>query len=164
MVEENVNMELNYNDILFYLKNRPPLLMIDSAVVIPGKSAVSEKYLKADEWYFECHFPGMPIMPGVLQLETIFQTAALAVKTMEGNAEKTSNISKVKNVSFRRSILPERKIIVNTSIDCYKRGIANGIGTIICEGQVVCEAEFVLAVPEDMLIMRKKAAQEWGKL
>lgn len=164
MVEENVNIELNYNDILFYLKNRPPLLMVDSAVVVPGKSAVSEKYLKADEWYFECHFPGMPIMPGVLQLETIFQTAALAVKTMEGNAEKTSNISKLKNVSFRRSILPEQKIIVSTSIDGYKRGVANGIGTIICEGQEACKAEFILAVPEDMSIMRKNAVQEGGKL
>ena len=75
------SLKLEYEDILHYLKNRPPLLMIDSAVVKPGCSAFSNNYLRQDDWYFPCHFPGNPMMPGVLQLESVFQTAALARET-----------------------------------------------------------------------------------
>ena len=88
---ETGELWLNEEDVYAFLKNRPPLLMLHSAKVFPGKSSVMERELKVDEWFFGCHFPGNPMMPGVLQLETMFQTAAMAIKTLENYRDKTSN-------------------------------------------------------------------------
>ena len=89
---------LDENDISLYLKNRPPFLFIDSARANPGVSSIMEKNISEQEWFFPCHFPGNPMMPGVLQLETMFQTAAMAIKTIEGYRDKTTNIAQINSV------------------------------------------------------------------
>tara|TARA_A100001015_G_scaffold255602_1_gene297149 strand:- start:1961 stop:2161 length:201 start_codon:yes stop_codon:yes gene_type:complete len=65
-------MELNFNQILEYQKNRPPYLMIDHvSKVVPGKSAEGYKILKNDEWFFKVHWENDPNMPGMLQVEAL---------------------------------------------------------------------------------------------
>lgn len=147
------SLHLEKEDILNHIKNRPPLFMLDFADVVPGISSISSKYLKEDEWYFVCHFPGDPKMPGVLQLETLFQTSALAIKTLPGNREKTSNIARIKDVVYNDSILPGMTIDVKTQIQSYKRGVAKVNGRIEVEGKIMCSAEYVLSIPEDMVFI-----------
>ena len=144
-----------------YIKNRPPLLMIKDAYVKPGKEAYSERTLEADEWFFECHFPGNPMVPGVLQLESMFNTAALPIKILEGNKDKTTNISRVKDVQFLRHILPGEKIRIETRIDRYRRGVASVAGRILVDDTVCCAADFVLVVLDDILEV-KKGEQDYG--
>ncbi len=148
------SLKLEYEDILHYLKNRPPLLMIDSAVVKPGCSAFSNKYLRQDDWYFPCHFPGNPMMPGVLQLESVFQTAALAIKTLQGNQEKTTNISRIKYASYFKPILPEMFITIMAEVQRYHRGVALMKGEICSEDVQHFSTEFILAIPEDMVLIQ----------
>lgn len=150
-------MHLEGDEIFLYIKNRPPLFMLETMEIEPGVCAENRKYLSNDEWFFACHFPGNPLVPGVLQLEAMFQTAIMAVKTMPGNAEKTSNITKVKDVSFLRSILPESEMVVKTRlVKKYRHGIAEAEGEITCNGEVCSKASFILTIPEDMAFIKKE--------
>lgn len=144
---------MTYEDILAHLRNRPPLLLIQEAHVVPGVRASAEVDLTGDEWYFPCHFPGNPVYPGVLQLEAMSETAALAIHTMDGMREKTSNFSKVRNAAFRINIRPGDRIQINTEMTKpYRRGVAQFYGQILVDGRIACEAEFVLVIPEDMVV------------
>lgn len=146
----DTEVKLDIKDIFFYLKNRPPLLMIEEVIVEPGKSASTVKYLSEKEWYFPCHFPGNPMMPGVLQLETMFQTAAMAIKVLEGYHDKTTNIVQVTAVNYKNHIRPRDTISVFTEVRRFRRGIANMTGKICVEDKVCSEAEFVLVVLDDI--------------
>ncbi len=140
-------------EIYKYIKNREPLLMITDAYVKPGVSAFGERVLNEDEWFFACHFPGNPMMPGVLQLESIFNTSALPIKMLEGNSDKTTNISTVKNVKFSKHIRPGEKIRIEVCVEKYRRGLAFMNGRITSDGELCCEAEFILVVLDDLVSM-----------
>ena len=148
---DNELLYLSQQDIFEYLKNRPPLLMIEDAYVKPGEYAYSERVLDEDEWFFKCHFPGDPMMPGVLQLESMFNTAALPIKVLDGNKEKTTNISDVKNVRYRRHIRPGDKIRIEVKLNKHRRGLAFMEGRITSENEMCCEAEFVLVTLDEVL-------------
>ena len=148
------SLYLSKEDIFEYLKNRPPLLMIEEARVIAGKEAISERVLREDEWFFACHFPGNPMMPGVLQLEAIFNTAALAIKTLDTNKDKTTNIANVSNVKYKRHILPLEKITIKTYVEKYRRGLAFMKGEIDSNGELCCEASFTLVILDEILAVR----------
>jgi 3-hydroxyacyl-[acyl-carrier-protein] dehydratase len=149
-IDEN-KYYLDTDDIYAYLKNRPPMLMIDDVYVEPGVGAYTSKVLGEDEWYFQCHFPGNPMMPGVLQLESLFNTAAMPIKLLDGNKDKTTNIAQINSVKYKRQIVPRDKIDINIEIIRFRRGIANVKGTIQVAGEMCCEAEFVLAVLDDIV-------------
>lgn len=152
LVNESV-WELSYEDVLAHIKNRPPMLMIQGARVVPGKWAAATVALTGDEWYFASHFPGNPLVPGVLQLETLFNTAALAVKTMEGMREKTSNISRIGQTAFHFPISPGKVMEARAElVKPYRRGVAWFHGEIIVDGEIACAADFSLSIPEDMVI------------
>ena len=85
---------LNYIELQEYQQNRYPFLMIDHVdEVIPGKSARGYKNLTLNEWFFPVHFPGAPIMPGVLQVESLSQMLIIAITTLPGNKEEVARIN-----------------------------------------------------------------------
>lgn len=150
-------LSLDVCGIMEYLRNRYPFLMVDYAPkVIPGKMAIAYKNLTINEGYFVGHFPGNPIMPGVLQLEAIYQTAALAIHTLPENKEKTSFISRTDKVIFHEHLRPGDVLRIETEVGGYKRGVAKGKGKIISNEKLIVEAEFVLVIPEDMVKLKKE--------
>ena len=77
---------LNKNEIKQIIPQREPFLMIDEVEeYVPGESAIAYKHVSEDEWYFKGHFPGNPIMPGVLITESLAQTGAIAILSLEAN-------------------------------------------------------------------------------
>ena len=142
---------MEQEDVLKCIKNRPPLLMIRDAYVKPGKCIYSERTVTEDEWFFPCHFPGDPMMPGVLQLESMFNLAALAVKVLDGNRDKTTNISKITNVQFKRHIRPGDTIKITVAVNKFRRGLGFMHGEISCRDELCCEADFLLVVLDDVL-------------
>lgn len=141
-------MELNYLQIHEYQKNRYPYLMVDYITeVIPGKSAKGFKHLTANDWFFKCHFEGDPSMPGMLQVEAMVQTAALALLTLDGNKGQVCYLSKANNLRFIKKIVPADTLEMETEILSFKRGIASAVGKGYVKGELVVEAEFILAVP-----------------
>ena len=150
-------IKMNKEDVYDHIRNRPPLLMIDNAVVKPGEYVVVHKHLHDEDWFFECHFPGEPLMPGVLQLESMFNASALAIKTLPGLKDKTTNISRVTEVAFYDQIHPEDNITIKVFVTKkYRRGIAGFHGEIVNdeETKVLAKADFILSIPEEMIVRK----------
>lgn len=95
---------------------------------------------------FEGHFPGHPIMPGVLQLEAMAQVASVVLLRMPGNQGKIGYFMSADNVKWRRPVLPGDTLIIETEILKMKRSIASGVGRCIVNGQVVSEADLMFSV------------------
>ena len=148
---KNGYLYMDREDVLAYVKNRPPILMVEDAYVKPGECIYSDRVLKEDEWFFACHFPGNPMMPGVLMLESMFNLSALAIKTLDGNKDKTSNISRITNVQFKRHILPNETMRITVDVERFKRGLGTMHGEIRVDDEVCCEADFVLVVLDDVI-------------
>lgn len=126
--------DLDYSEVKKILKNREPMLLVRDVSVIPGEIVICKRTLRKDEWFFPCHFPNEPLLPGVLQLEMLFEMAALAVKVLEENREKLTNVVKVSKVSFLHHIRPDDSIVARVYIDRFKRGVIEAHGTIECAG------------------------------
>ena len=131
-----------------YQPNRYPFLMIDIVEeVIPGVSAKGFKNLTMNEWYFPGHFPGGPNMPGALQLEALAQMLTVAITTLPGLKGKVTHALS-HTVRFRKEVLPGDKFEISTRVLSWNRGIARGTGVGITNGEVACEAEMLIAIPD----------------
>lgn len=131
-----------------YQPNRYPFLMIDYVEeVIPGVSAKGYKNLTNNEWYFPVHFPDGPNMPGALQLEALAQMATVAILTMPDMEGKVVHGLK-HTVRFKREVKPGERFDLETEIISAKRGMfqCKGIGYV--NGEVACEADMLLSVPD----------------
>jgi 3-hydroxyacyl-[acyl-carrier-protein] dehydratase len=139
---------LNSKELLNYQPNRPPFLMIDYVTKVkPGKFAEGYKKLIKNEWFFPIHFPNNPNMPGALQLEALAQMLTVAITTLPGNKGKiTHAISH--QVKFKKEVKPGRKFEIKTKVNSWKRGICKGIGFGFTDGEIACEAEMVITIPE----------------
>ena len=139
---------LNCVELQEYQPNRYPFLMIDHVdEVIPGKSARGYKNLTQNEWYFPIHFPSGPNMPGALQLEALAQMLTVAITTLPGNKGKVIHGLK-HTVRFRKEVLPGEKFIIETEVISWKRGIAKGKGIAYTNGEVACEADMLITIPD----------------
>ena len=142
-----------------YQQNRYPYLMIDHVdEVIPGKSARGYKNLTMNEWYFPPHFPGAPLMPGALQLECLAQMITIAITTLPGNEGKTTRFISTA-LKFRQEIVPGKKLILETKVDSWYRGILKGHGVGYIDGEVAVEAEMVISIPDILLKYLPKKRQ-----
>jgi 3-hydroxyacyl-[acyl-carrier-protein] dehydratase len=139
---------LNCIELKEYQPNRYPFLMIDHVEeVVPGKSAKGYKNLTLNEWYFPIHFPDGPNMPGALQLEALAQMLTVALTTLPGNKGKVTHALK-HTVRFRKEVLPGEKLVIETEVISWKRGIAKGKGVAYTNGEVACEAEMMITIPD----------------
>lgn len=139
---------LNSTELLSYQPNRYPFLMIDYVTeVVPGKSAKGYKNFTNNEWFFPIHFVGHPNVPGALQLEALAQMLTVAITTLPGNKGKATHaISHI--VKFKREIVPGERLDIETKVLSWKRGLCKGIGKGIVSGELACEAEMTITIPE----------------
>jgi len=143
------SLRLGLEDLIEYQRNRPPYLMIDVAEeVVPGVSARGYKDLPPDTWFFECHFPGDPNMPGLLQTEALVQMAALATVTLPGNKGKVLYLTTVTKIALKRKVVPGDRYDMETRMLSWRRGIGKcwGLGSV--DGEKACEAEFNIVMPD----------------
>lgn len=139
---------LNCVQLQDYQPNRYPFLMIDHVDwVVPGKSAKGYKNLTMNEWYFPVHFPGGPNMPGALQLEALAQMLTVAITTLPGMKGKVTHALQ-HVVRFRKEVVPGDKFEIETEVLSWKRGICKGKGVARTNGEVACEAEMLITIPE----------------
>ena len=139
---------LNYVELLEYQQNRYPYLMIDHVEeVIPGRSAKGFKNLTNNEWFFPKHFPGEPNMPGALQLESLAQMLTIAITTLPGNKGKTTRF--VSNeMKYFKELVPGDKMLIETEVTFFKRGLVKGTGKAITDGEVATEANMTIIIPD----------------
>ena len=150
-------MKLNKKEILEYQQKRSPYLMIDFAdEVIPGKFAKGYKDLTKDEWFFKVHWPKDPNMPGMLQIESLVQMCALSLLTMPGNKGKLVYLLSADKVKLIKKVIPNDRLIIETKVNSYNRGIAKCQGTGEVNGKIACSAEFTVVLPHIINYYKKK--------
>lgn len=138
---------LDINEVMRILPHRYPFLLVDRIIGFEGETKCTGiKNVTINEPFFQGHFPGHPIMPGVLQLEAMAQVASIVLLRMPGNQGKIGYFMSADNVKWRRPVLPGDTLIIETEILKAKRSIASGVGRCIVNGQVVSEADLMFSV------------------
>ena len=122
--------------------------MIDYVTEVePGKHAKGYKNLTNNEWYFPVHFPGGPNMPGALQLEAMAQMLTVAITTQEGLEGKVTHALEHK-VKFRKEVLPGQQLVIDAEVISWRRGVCKGKAVGRTDGEVACEAEMLITIPD----------------
>lgn len=135
-----------------YLPHRPPFLFVDEVIELdPGKRVVATFDVRSNETFFLGHFPDHAVMPGVIIMEALAQTGAIAVLALQENRGKIPLFVGADNVRFRGQVRPGNMLRLEVDITENRR-IGKGIGKAFVSGKLVCEGEilFMLA-PLDML-------------
>jgi len=140
---------LDTNAVMRILPHRYPFLLVDRIIGFEGETKCrGMKNVTINEPYFQGHFPGHPIMPGVLQLEAMAQVASILLLRMPGNQGKIGYFMSANNVKWRKPVLPGDVLIIETEMTKTKRSIATATGRCLVNGVVVSEAELMFSVVE----------------
>ena len=138
---------LNKEEIKKIIPQREPFLMIDEVEkYTPGESAIAYKNVEESEWYFKGHFPESPIMPGVLIVESLAQTGAVAILSLEVNKGRNALFGGIDKMKFKKTIVPGDKLKLEVNIIKKKGPIGVGEAIATCEGKVVARGELTFAV------------------
>ena len=138
---------MNRDEIKTILPHREPMLLIDEAERLPDGSALGRNTVKGDEWFLQGHFPGSPVVPGVLLCEMMAQTCCVLLsgdeQAREGALPYFTSLDKVK---FRRKVLPGDTLTIECRIVKEKGPFrfASGKGTVNGELAVSAELSFAL--------------------
>lgn len=138
---------LNREEIEKIIPQRDPFLMIDEVEdYVPGESCIAYKNVNADEWYFKGHFPGNPIMPGVLITESLAQAGAVAILSMEENKGKNALFGGINNMKFKKMVVPGDRLKLEVKIIKRKGPIGVGEALATVDGKVAAKGELTFAV------------------
>ena len=131
-------------DILGILPHRHPFILVDRIVECNDKDwIVGLKNLAANEPCFQGHFPGMPIFPGVLQLEAMAQTAGILLNKILGSEGKVAFYLGVDKAKFRRLVQPGDQLRMEITILRIRMGMSRVAGRATVDGELACEAEMM---------------------
>jgi len=131
------------------LPHREPFLLIDEVLELePGERVVARKQVREDEWYFRGHFPGRPVMPGVLQVEALAQTMAVYVAKQEGFGDRIGLFAGIEDCRFKRVVLPGDTLRLEVTMDKLGRRFGRGRGVASVDGEVACEATLSFIIPD----------------
>lgn len=137
---------LDIRQVLERLPHRYPFLMIDRVLELdPDRKIVALKNVTVNEEFFQGHFPGRPLMPGVLILEAMAQAGGILVMPEDGSAAgKIFYLVAVENAKFRRTVVPGDQLRVEVTVLRARGNFRKLAGRAEVEGQIVAEAELTL--------------------
>lgn len=134
-------------DIMGIIPHRSPFLLIDTIEEIEtGVRAVGKKCVSMNEPYFAGHFPGNPVMPGVLIIEALAQVGAVAMLSMPEMKGKTAYFAGIDKAKFRQKVVPGDVLMLETTIIKVKGPIGIGKAVATVDGKKVCEGELTFAI------------------
>ena len=129
------------------LPHRFPMLLIDQVLDYePGKYAVAQKNTTINESYFQGHFPGNPVMPGVLITEALAQTGAVALLTTPDFKGKTVYFGGIKNARFRTMVKPGDTLNLEVKLDKLRGNAGIGEAKATVKDKVACTAQLIFAI------------------
>ena len=141
-------MKLSTKEIMEIIPHRQPFLLIDTIEELePGVRAVAKKCVSYNEPYFAGHFPGEPVMPGVLQIEALAQTGAVAILCQENFKGKTAYFAAVNSAKFKNKVVPGDVLTLEVEIIKQKGPI--GVGKAVAKkdnGDIAVIAELTFAI------------------
>ncbi|MBI5774429.1 MAG: bifunctional UDP-3-O-[3-hydroxymyristoyl] N-acetylglucosamine deacetylase/3-hydroxyacyl-ACP dehydratase [Verrucomicrobia bacterium] len=131
---------LDVMQVMKILPHRPPFLMVDRVTKIAGNKITAQKNVTMGEPFFEGHFPGHPIMPGVLQLEAMAQVAGILMMRQAENAGKLAYFMSAEEVKWRKPVRPGDVLVIEVELTKSRGKIGKAKGTCLVDGDVVSEA------------------------
>lgn len=139
--------ELDASDIQRIIPHRYPFLLVDRVIELdPGKRAVGIKNVSMGDGFFQGHFPGYPVMPGVLIVEALAQVGAVALLTTEESQGKLALFAGIEKVRFRRQVKPGDTLRLTVTLGQLRRGIGTGTGAATVGDEIACQGEFMFAI------------------
>ena len=131
------------------IPHRPPFLLVDEILELePGKRILARREVRADDWWFSGHFPGRPVMPGVLTVEAIAQAGAVAVLAAEENRGKLPFFAGIDDCRFKRVVEPGDTLTLECVFVRVRGPIAKGEGRALVGGELAAEALLTVFVAE----------------
>ena len=142
-------MELNIHQIMEILPHRAPFLLVDKITDYePGVWAKGIKCVTMDEPFFTGHFPAHPIMPGVLILEALAQTGAVAILSVPENRGKIAFFGGIKNARFKRQVVPGDVLELKCTLTTRKGPVGIGEAVATVNGETAATAELIFAIAD----------------
>jgi 3-hydroxyacyl-[acyl-carrier-protein] dehydratase len=131
------------------LPHREPFLLIDEVLELePGERVVALKRVREDEWFLRGHFPGRPVMPGVLIVEAMAQTGAVAVLSEEENRGRIALFAGIDDTRFRRIVEPGDELQLECTLQQVRGPIGKGRARATVDGQLAARGTLTFAVEQ----------------
>jgi 3-hydroxyacyl-[acyl-carrier-protein] dehydratase len=144
-----VEAPLGRAEIEAILPHREPFLLLDEVLELePGVRVVARKRVLEDEWYLAGHFPGNPIMPGVLMVEALAQTGAVAVLSEEQNRGKLALFAGIDDVRFKRIVRPGEELTLVCELEQVRGPIGRGKARATVDGELAVRGTLTFAVQQ----------------
>ncbi len=138
---------LDINEVMKILPHRYPFLLVDRILKFEGVSkAVGQKAVTINEPFFQGHFPGHPVMPGVLQVEAMAQVASILMLKQSGSAGRIGYFMSADAVKFRKPVLPGDTLIIHVELTKARGKIGRAYGQCMVKNEVVSEGELTFAL------------------
>ena len=133
------------------IPHRWPILMVDRIVEYDAeaKRIVGIKGVTATEWWAQGHFPGLPVMPGVLQVEALAQTMAVYVAKQPGFGDRIGLFAAIDETRFKRVVVPGDTLRLEVTMQKLGSRFGRGLGVATVNGEVACEATLSFIIPPD---------------
>jgi 3-hydroxyacyl-[acyl-carrier-protein] dehydratase len=139
--------EYDIAEIMATIPHRYPFLLVDRIVEVePGTRAVGIKNVSANEWFFEGHFPGNPIMPGVLIIEALAQVGAVAALSAPANRGKLGLFAGIDKVRFRRLVIPGDQLRLDVHLDRVRASVGKATAIATVDGETAAEGQLTFAI------------------
>lgn len=139
---------MHIEEIKKYLPHRYPFLLVDRVLEMEEDAIVTIKNLTANEEFFNGHFPGSPIMPGVLQIEAMAQSGCILM--LKNKVEDPESVlivfSTINKAKFRRPVVPGDQLRMEVKLIDQRRNFVTMAGRATVEGQLTCELEATAAI------------------
>jgi 3-hydroxyacyl-[acyl-carrier-protein] dehydratase len=140
---------LDRSEIEAILPHRDPFLLLDQVVELePGARVVARKKVRSDEWYLSGHFPGRPIMPGVLIVEAMAQAGAVAVLSEEENRGRLALFAGIDGVRFKRIVEPGDELELTCNLEKVRGPIGKGRAEARVDGELAARGVLTFAVEQ----------------
>ena len=129
------------------IPHRDPFLFLDEVLELePGVRVLARKLVRGDEWFFPGHFPGRPIMPGVIMVEALAQAGAVAALAAEGNAGKLVLFAGIDDLRFKRLVSPGDELLLECTIEAVRGPVGKGRGKATVNGELAVRGTLTFAL------------------
>ena len=145
-----IDSRMDIHQILEYLPHRYPILLVDRVLeVVPGERITALKNVSMNEPFFQGHFPGLPVMPGVLLLEALAQTGAVAALSLPENKGKLALFGGIKSARFRKQVVPGDVLTLHCELVQQHGAVGVGKASAWVDGKCAVTAELTLMLTEE---------------